>query len=98
MDILSVASSSLVSAGKAVQTRAETLVNHASGNYAQPAALFSPLLSGGSAARLAQNVEQPSGLISDALGLLTAARQYEIAASLVRSADQANKTLIKMFG
>ena len=98
MDILSVAASSLISAGKAVQTRAENLVNHASGNYAEPASLFSPLVSGGSAALLAQNIEQPSGLIGDAIGLLTASRHYEIAASLVRSADEANETLIKMFG
>lgn len=98
MDIVSVAASSLVSAGKAIQTRAETLVNHAAGNYAQPASLFSPLVSGGRAALLTQNVYQPSGLISDALGLLTASRQYEIAASLVHSADQVNKTLIRTFG
>ncbi len=98
MDILNVASTNLVSAGRAVQTRAENLVNHAAGNYFQPASLFSPLLTGGSAARLTQNVEQPTGLLSDAIGLLTASRHYEIAASLVKSADNMNKTLLRTWG
>ncbi len=102
MDILSVAGANLVSAGRAVQTRAVDLVNHASGNYFQPASLYSPLYSplvtGGSAALFTQNVEQPSGIFADAIGLLTASRHYEIAASLVHSADQVNKTLIRTFG
>jgi hypothetical protein len=102
MDILGVAANSLISAGREVQFRAENLVNHASGNYFQPASLYSPLYSplvtGGSAALFTQNVEQPSGLFGDAIGLLTASRHYEIAASLVKSADDVNKTLIRSFG
>jgi hypothetical protein len=98
MDILSVAATSLVSAGRQVQSRAVDLVNHSAGNYAQPASTYSPLLTGGSAALMTQNVEQPSGLISDAIGLLNASRQYEISASLVKSADDANKTLLRIFG
>jgi len=98
MDILSVAASSLISAGRQVQARAETLTAHAASNYFEPASLYSPLLTGGSAALLTQNVEQPSGLIGDAIGLLTASRHYEIAASLVKSADDINKTLIRTFG
>jgi hypothetical protein len=98
MDILSVAATSLISAGRQVQTRAENLVNHAAGNYAEPAQLFSPLVSGGSAALLTQNVAQPNGLTIDAIGLLSASRQYEIAASLVKSAEDINKTLIRTFG
>jgi hypothetical protein len=98
MDILGVAATNLVSAGRAVQTRTENFVNHSAGNYFEPPSLFSPLLTGGSVARFTQNVDQPSGLIGDAIGLLTASRQYEIAASLVKSADDMNKTLIRTFG
>jgi hypothetical protein len=98
MNVLGVGASAFISAGQAVQARAVSLVNAAATPYGaqQQPPTFSPLVSGGSAAIFTQDVSQ-TNLITNAIGLMQASTQYQIAASALHSQHQNEQTLLRIF-
>lgn len=95
MDILSIGASALVSAGQAARVRANNIVNAQTPNFRPQAPVFSPVVNGGGVALFTQQASQPVNLITETLGLKTAALQYKAAANLVRRSEELSAQFLR---
>jgi len=93
MQVLAVATSAMVAAGKAVNLRAHNIVNAETPHYRPAEPVFSSLGGiGGGVAVFAQDVgNRPVNLISETLGMMGAAHQYKAAANLIRLDEERAK-------
>ncbi len=95
MDILGIGASALVSAGQAARVRANNIVNAETPGFKPQAPVFSQVVNGGGVALFTQQANQPVNLLTETLGLKTAALQYKAAANLVRRADEMHAQFLR---
>jgi flagellar basal body rod protein FlgG len=94
MDVTAIGASGLVAASQAADLHAQNLASINVPQFTPHEPVFSPIVNGGVAV-FAQAENQPGNPLLESLGLMAAAQQYQAAASLVRTGNELDATMLQ---